>query len=193
VNEYKIKGKRVASKKEFDQKIAGLIDENDAERFDFTEENIEAQLGGVSQAANLDDVNYKDIPISHLFDEPFARYLGKPSSVRGSYHFYDGIEITAEYNSDTSSYEMMEQIQGTNLSLFSINGVTLDKTRAELIAAFGKPLEYYKYEDYEYKAADSDSMMRYHISSFVYDYMLDIWFDTPDSKASSIIVKRMGI
>jgi hypothetical protein len=48
VNEYKIKGKRVASKKEFDQKIAGLIDENDAKRFEFTEENIEAQLGGAA-------------------------------------------------------------------------------------------------------------------------------------------------
>jgi hypothetical protein len=43
-DEYKIKGRRVASKEEFERMIAGLIDKNDAHGFDFTQENIEAQL-----------------------------------------------------------------------------------------------------------------------------------------------------
>ena len=137
------------------------------------------------------DVLYKGIEVSRILDERLENTLGAPLKSRGPYYFYDGLEIY--FN------EHVDVISGTNLSLFAVNGVTLDKNQAELIAAFGNPIEYYKYRDYEYRASDyagppsnDNRMMRYHISCYILDYMLDFWFEQPDGKAYSINIKRFG-
>jgi len=138
----------------------------------------------VKQTTYLNDAFYKGIEISRILDENPDYTLGKPVNSRGPYYSYDGLEIY--YN------DYVDVITITNLSLLEIDGVKLDKTRSELIAAFGNPVEYYEYPDYVYKDSDDNRMMRYHVSSYIIDYMLDFWFENPDSKAYSISIKRMG-
>ena len=96
------------------------------------------------------DVLYKGkLEVSRIFDERRENTLGKPLNSRGPFHFYDGLEISysSNTNPDNSITESADIILGTKPSLFSINGVTLDKKQAELIAALGKPIEYFKYTD----------------------------------------------
>ena len=130
------------------------------------------------------DVFYKGIEVSLILEEQPEATLGTPSDSRGPNYFYDGLEL---YFTDYVS-----NIWGNDLSLFEIAGVTLDKNRAELIAAFGEPIEYYEYPDYVYDASDDNRMMRYHVTSYIIDYMLDFWFDDPDEKAYSIGIMRIG-
>jgi len=137
-----------------------------------------------AQTAYLNEVFYKGIEISRIFDENLDYTLGKPINSRGPYYSYDGLEIY--YN------DYVDVITITNLSLLEIDGVKLNKTRDELIAAFGNPVEYCEYPGYVYKASDDTRMMRYHVSSYIIDYMLDFWFENTDSKAYSISIKRMG-
>ncbi|MDL2216647.1 hypothetical protein LJB81_02795 [Desulfovibrio sp. OttesenSCG-928-M14] len=141
------------------------------------------------------DVLYKDLEVSRIFDERRENTLGQPSSSRGPVHFYDGLEVSCltEENSDHNSLtEVVDVIAGTKLSLFTLNGVTLNQSRAELIAAFGKPIGYYKYSDYEYRASDDKMMMRYHVTNFIFDYMIDFSFNHPDQEAYIITIKRIG-
>jgi hypothetical protein len=130
------------------------------------------------------DVIYKGIEVSRILDENPESTLGTPKSSNGPNYFYDGLEIYFTEN--------VENIQFTNLSLFEINGVTLDKNRKELIAAFGKPIESYEYSDYVYRDSDDNRMIRYHVSSFIADYMLDFWFENTDDKAYICGVRRIG-
>jgi len=140
------------------------------------------------------DVLYKGIEVSRIFDELLENTLGTPSDSRGPYRFYDGLEIACLWNtnSDGSLTEYVDVFSGTNLSLFTINGISLNKNQAELIAAFGNPIEYYEYPDYVYRASDEKLMMRYHVSNFIVDYMLDFWFNDTNSKSYSISIKRIG-
>lgn len=117
---------------------------------------------------------YKNYDISLIFENPAVDILGEPLEERGHFLFYDGLEIS-------SFFEIVSFIQGTNLSLFELNGVSLDKTRAELIAAFGDPIEYYVYSAYVYRASDNYHMIRYHISLNSTIYKLDFWFDYWDA------------
>ena len=133
----------------------------------------------------LNDVTYKGIEVSRILDELPESTVGTPTKIEGPYYFYDGLEIY--FNG------YVDLVQGTKLNLFDIDGVTLDKNRAELIAAFGNPVEYYEYDDYTY--SDSyygDSMMRYHVSSYIAEYMLDFWFDDPGDKAYLVSFRRFG-
>ena len=130
------------------------------------------------------DVIYKDIEVSRILDERPENSLGAPINSNGPNYFYDGLEIYFTENVDN--------IQFTNLSLFKINGATLDKNRAELIAAFGKPIEYYEYADYVYRDSDDNRMIRYHVSTFIADYMLDFWFENPDDKAYICSARHIG-
>ncbi|MDL2313519.1 hypothetical protein LJC36_00895 [Desulfovibrio sp. OttesenSCG-928-C14] len=141
------------------------------------------------------DVLYKDLEVSRIFDERRESTLGQPSSSRGPFHFYDGLEVSclAEKSSENGSLtEVVDVVVGTNLSLFSLNGVTLNKNRAGLIAAFGKPIEYYKYTGYEYRASDDKMVMRYHVTNFMFDYMIDFSFNHPDKESYIINIKRIG-
>ena len=130
------------------------------------------------------DVIYKGIEVSRILDESPENTLGTPLNSRGPYYFYDGLELYFT--------ESVENIQLTKLNLVEINGITLDKNRAELIAAFGKPIEYYEYPDYVYRDSDDNRMIRYHVSCFIVDYMLDFWFENPDDKAYICGVYRIG-
>ena len=128
------------------------------------------------------DVIYKGIEVSRILDESPENSLGNPLSSRGPNYFYDGLEIYFT--------EYVDNIQFTNLSMFEINGITLDKNQAELIAAFGNPIEFYEYSDYVYRDSEDTRMIRYHISSFIADYMLDFWFEQPNDKAYICGVRR---
>ena len=132
---------------------------------------------GATQSEYLDDVFYKGIEISLILEEPFESILGNPTDIRGPYFDYDGLEIIAEGNDDTRT----QSINGTDLSLFEINGVSLDKNKEELIAAFGSPIERY------------DEVMRYHVYSYIVDYVLEFWFVDPDGNAHSIRIIRFGL
>lgn len=130
------------------------------------------------------DVFYKKIEVGRILYEQPENSLGTPLYSDGPYYFYDGLELYFT--------EYVDVISGTNLSLLTIDGVALDKNRAELIAAFGNPIEYYKYPGYLYRGSDDDRMIRYHVSSYAGDYMLDFWFEHSEDKAYIISIKRMG-
>ena len=130
------------------------------------------------------DVIYKGVEVSRILDENPESALGTPLSSSGPIYFFDGLEIYFT--------EYVENIQLTNLILFKINGITLDKNRAELIEALGNPIEYYEYPDYIYRDSDDDRMIRYHVSSYIADYMLDFWFENPGEKANICGVRRIG-
>ena len=130
------------------------------------------------------DVMYKGIELSRILDENPESTLGTPLSTRGQNYFYEGLEIYFTEN--------VENIQLTDLSLFEVNGVSLNKNKAELIAAFGKPIQYFEYPDYVYRNSDDDRMIRYHVSCFIADYMLDFWFEETEDKAYICGVGRIG-
>ena len=128
------------------------------------------------------DVVYKDIAISQLLlsEEHPEAILGAPfDHSYGPYCLYDGLEVYF-------GGRRIESIQFTDLSLFSIGDVTLDKTRAELIAAFGDPIEYYEYSDNDiYRASDGIYRgMLYHISNNALDYELFFSFYNPSVESS---------
>jgi hypothetical protein len=140
--------------------------------------------GEAQQNEFLSEVSYKGIPVGLILDEQPESTLGASLKSHGPYYTYDGMEL---YYTDYVS-----NVWGFDLSLFEIDGITLDKTRAELIAVFGSPVEYYEYPDYVYKAGDPHTI-RYHIFSYIMEgYMIDIWFEAPDEPAYSLGIMRMG-
>ena len=130
------------------------------------------------------DILYKGIEVSRILDENPEYTLGTPTKIEGPVYFYDGIELY--YTSYVSN------ISGTDLSLFTIDGISLNKTRAELIDALGAPIESYTYEGYTYHDSDNSGSIRYHISTFILDYMVDFWFDDTGSAAYSVSIMRLG-
>ena len=164
---------------------------------------LAAGMASVTNAAPVGeidgDVLYKNIEARRIFDEPLANTLGIPIKSRELQYFYDGVEVNCFLHKkpDNSRVEYVDLIKGTDLTLFTINGVTLNKTRAELIAAFGKPIEYYKYPDNryyykasEYRASDNTMMLRYHVSNYICNYVIDFWFDQPNGKAATVSLNR---
>jgi hypothetical protein len=136
-----------------------------------------------TQAGYLGEVFYKGIEISRILDENPEYTLGQPLSSHGPYYTYDGLLV---YYTD-----YVDSVHASDLSLFETGGVTLDKTRSELIAAFGNPIESYQYPSYLYDASVDERAIRYHVSSFIRDYVLEFWFDDPDSKADNIRIFAM--
>jgi hypothetical protein len=164
--------------------INGPPDTGDIAQIILTEESLNDDGSG-SVGVIVGDVLYNGIGASWIFSEMPENTLGAPLHSSGPHRFYNGLEIYyAEY---------VDNIMGKDLSLFSIGDVKLDKNRAELIDAFGKPIEYYEYPGYTYRSSDDDRVMRYHVSNCVLEYMLDFWFDNPGEKANSFRIKRMGV
>jgi len=115
---------------------------------------------------------YKGISISRIFDERRENTLGEAIISNSPYYAYEGMEI---YYMPGRVYSIV----ATDPRLFVVNGVTLDKNRAEIIALLGLPLEYYVYPespDYPYSADDDEQEMRYHVSSYIRDYVMEFWF-----------------
>jgi hypothetical protein len=142
----------------------------------------------------IGDVLFNGIAVSRIFLEPFADVLGEPLKDRGTHFTYGDLRIVI-------SWGMTDQIvASTNFNQFEIDGVTLDMTLGEVIAAFGNPLEFYEYPDYVFRAVD-DRMIRYHVSSPEIKYMLEFWFVHPylviapddESHISSIRIVRYGL
>lgn len=88
------------------------------------------------------DVFYEDTPISRLFEEPFLDVLGEALDQDGALFFYEGLEIMGD-RGDLIGKDMMAiylSAFSRDLGLFTLDGLSLDMTRVELVAAFGAPL-----------------------------------------------------
>jgi hypothetical protein len=139
------------------------------------------------------DMYYKDMEVSLLFEKPFAEILGEPlEHSYGPYYFYDDLEISSTWNEVTQKNDMAASLFCTNLSVFKINGIALDMTRSDLIAAFGNPI-YYLYPDYKYYNPDDPDDYRwlgYHIELNLNMYRLEFWFDDPDKTTYGLSIRK---
>jgi len=127
------------------------------------------------------DILYNNIPISQLFTEPFIDLLGAPIDEREAFFFYEGLEIMGD-RGDLVGYDNMAiQLWAfePNLGLFTLNGVSLDMARAELITAFGVPYE-----------ASQNYLLIYHVSSPTIEYVLVFQFE---ASGDDVPVSRIGM
>ena len=127
---------------------------------------------------------YREVSVSRLFTEPIIDVLGQPLGSREAFLFYHGLEIMAVWNYGLEPYQgVAAQLDAWTpyLGLFELNGFTLDMARAELIAAFGVPVQYY------------NQLISYHLSNPIADYTLVFRFDNPDDETeiTSISMFRM--
>jgi len=123
------------------------------------------------------EVFYKDVEVALLFEYPFRDILGDPPNQRGErFLFYDGLEIVgADWNEYTESFDMASQVLGTNLALFTIDGIALDKTRDDLIETFGATPDDLSF------GINAYMVLRYTATLREVDYVLEFWFDYPDA------------
>ena len=134
------------------------------------------------------DVFYRDIPISRLFLEPFIDVLGEPISQQGAFFHFEGLSIVGLLSSAADEEEWAEYdnvaIQldalAPHLGLFTLNGVSLDMTRAEVIATFGDP-----YHD----ILEHSHSLTYSVSSSTIEYMLAFRFESSDADAPMLGIK----
>ena len=129
----------------------------------------------VAESGYLNEVYYKDIPISRILELNYENksvslesVLDEPLRNVVPIYSYDGMEIYS-----LSGY-YVQVISGTDLSLFTIDGVSLDKSITELINVLGKPIYY-----------EENYMMRYNVSTSI-NYLIEFWFENPDEYANSI-------
>ena len=134
------------------------------------------------------DMFYKDIEVFTIFENPFADVLGEPLSERGSFVFYDGLEIVL------SSYDFAHSITGTDLALFEINGIALNMARFELIATFGDPA-FFSQEQQFWNPNDPEDYgwLGYDIILNGVTYRLEFWFDSPDSAAHNFSIRNLDM
>ena len=131
------------------------------------------------------DVLFNDVELGRLFEEPFVDVLGEPIEDGGNFIFYEVLEFSVTLDEE-GNLSIVGQIMAfaPNLGMFEINGITLDSTRTELIAAFGIP----------YISHDSGSIS-YRISSPVIDYLLTLSFENleEDTYVSHLTISRSGL
>jgi hypothetical protein len=104
---------------------------------------------------------FLDVPMSIFFEYPM-------SDLAYSYIGTDGLDWFEESDGSFCSFS------STNLSAFSINGVTLDKNRDELVGIFGDPI----YEDWE------SGYVRFKLTN----YYINFFMGAPANKAFLIDV-----
>ncbi len=157
---------------------------------DWYAEHFGGGLGEVAPA-DIGDAFYQGISIRDILHKAPEDVLGQPLHVEEVYYSYDGLEIYYIEN-----YE--KQVSFFDLSMVTVAGETLNKSRAELISLLGEPIEYYEYADYTYNAntADADArVMRYHAVGY-YDivYQFDFWFSDDDlsGKPQSLAIRELG-
>ena len=134
----------------------------------------------------IGNLYYMDIEVVMLFEYPFEDILGTPLGHESYNHFfYDGLNVNWPYWNDlTGRFEQALQVTGSNLTLFNIDGITLDKTRDELIGIFGPPLDDPTF------ALDEYIRLKYYIMLRGVEYLLEFWFDYPDSIASRLSISK---
>ena len=132
-----------------------------------------------------DDVRIRNVPVSHILDShPENNGLGTLTRSEGPFFSYDGVELyfINDYVSNISVFDM---------NLLMVNAVTLNMTREQLIAFLGEPLEFFVYEDYPehpFDASDDDRILRYHVSTYLSEYVVDFWFYEPDAGGITDVV-----
>ena len=112
---------------------------------------------------------YKDIEISRIFEEPLDDTLGEPLNSYGASYAYDG--ITVYYTGSVSS------IYSGTLNLFTIDGITFDKSQEDVVAAFGEPVA----ANYQ----GEGRFLSYHTSS---GYSVIFWFTASFNTPYSITI-----
>jgi len=136
---------------------------------------------------------YMDIEVALLFEYPFRDIdiLGEPSDGRDEFYFFhDGLVVEArggDWCYILRRFELVTQIHGDDLSLFNIDGISLEKTRDELIEIFGTPSDpppSFAHREYR--------LLRYYILLRELEYRLDFWFDYPDSVSRLFSLRRIG-
>ena len=131
------------------------------------------------------DILFDDIPISRLFTAPFIDILGEPIEQSGASFSYEGLLVQSG-NGDLVGYDNMAIQLGIfepSLSLFELNGISSDATRAELITAFGIP----HHESHPLA-------LIYRVSNPTIEYMVHFWFRDwdEDSSVSNISIFRIA-
>jgi len=133
----------------------------------------------------IGDILFHDIPVSQLFTEPFLDVLGEPISQHGAFFSFEGLSIVgllggvaheeewAEYDNVAIQLDAL----APHLDLFTLNGVPLDMTRAELIATFGAP-----YHD----IVDHDHSLMYPVSSSTIEYTVTFRFESSNDDAPMV-------
>lgn len=131
----------------------------------------------------LSELLYNDLPVSTFFDytiDDIMEAWGEPIDEGyyngGEYYGYEGgIAFIPDYNTGAINYIIGHP------SIFEIDGVALDKNRAELIDLFGNPTEEYWGDDYE-------PYMIYEHSNY------SIWFNmsNEDSEAYHITIRLIS-
>jgi len=131
----------------------------------------------------IGDVLYNDIPISQLFTEPFLDVLGEPIGQRDAFYFYEVLEVMGDHG-DIFGYDNMAigiNVRKPDLGLLTLNGISLDMTRAELIATLGATI-----------LEHDQSLIMYRVSSGTIEYMLGFRFESQsdDEPVSNIEMWR---
>ena len=187
-----------ATVEEFEYVFGGWHERERLESFEITEANIQeiifgwqpkvstinTSTSGLAVAGVITgEVYYKDIAIGRLFVEPFFNVLGEPWGNRDNFFFYDNFQVMSSWcyglESTHRGVAIHLFVREPNLSMFEINGITLNMTRSELIAAFGNPLNYYSNPDWEYH---NETAIGYDILSPIIDYHLVFRFVYTDDK-----------
>jgi len=127
------------------------------------EPSVEITSGIAVEGIITGDVLFNDeIAISRLFIEPVFDVLGQPWGEHDNFFFFDGgLSITIPWGYVASQIN----VGASDLNRLSINGITFDMNRADLIAAFGNPVEYYKNSDVAYSTYGDARAISYELLS----------------------------
>ena len=121
-------------------------------------------------------VLYKGIPVNTIHDGQFEAALGAPLNKQESggdtYYYYDGLEISV-YQPNGMVFSMV----ATDPSLFTYNGISLDKNRTELIGIFG---------DLVYEGWLNDKVNTYSVQYYI-SGLINFEMSGPDEKAEFIV------
>ena len=127
----------------------------------------------------INEIYYKDIPITRLLIRPFETIMGNPIDIRGPYYFYEGMEIVSENG-------LINQIMATDLTLFTANGgVPVRNNWNEMLAIFGHPLEYHYDEETSYY------VMLYEVYTDEIYFTVEFTFDNPDNAARIMVIRPL--
>ena len=120
-----------------------ITDENDESNIIDDADDIDERDIGTAKGIIVGNMFYKDIEVASIFEKPLREVLGEPIRESEPYLYYDDFCFVGErWNPLIQSYDNTIFFLSVDhsVSLFTINGVTLNKTRNELIEIFGDPV-----------------------------------------------------
>ena|GEM_PF-1677335 len=113
------------------------------------EDFLELCMSGTPQEIYPGEVLYYGVSLSQFLGEPKQKWIdtfGEPDWEHDWYLMYEG-RFAPIFNSQEYPYEIYS-IVGITPSMVEVNGVSLDKTRIEMIDIFGEPSSEYYDEGY---------------------------------------------